>query len=90
MTSRIALDVGWRSRGHPGAQSAVVAAATHAAQKLVQFDAPGDYSPALPLTVYNTATPVEIEATRQLIEVPQSRPSGKRTRLRRGNLTSIL
>src|SRR5690242_18620858 len=38
----------------------------------------GDYFPALPLTAYNAATPVEIEATRRLIELLQSRPGGKR------------
>lgn len=37
-----------------------------------------DYSPALPLTAYNAATPVEIEATRRLIELLQSRPGGQR------------
>ncbi len=40
--------------------------------------APGDYSPALPLTAYNAATPVEIEATRRLIELVQSRRGGQR------------
>jgi 4-aminobutyrate aminotransferase-like enzyme len=38
----------------------------------------GDYSPALPLTAYNAATPVEIEATRRLIELLQSRRGGRR------------
>jgi 4-aminobutyrate aminotransferase-like enzyme len=37
-----------------------------------------DYSPALPLTAYNAATPVEIEATRRLIELLQSRRGGQR------------
>jgi 4-aminobutyrate aminotransferase-like enzyme len=40
--------------------------------------APGDYSPALPLTAYNAVTPVEIEATRHLIETLQGRPGGRR------------
>jgi 4-aminobutyrate aminotransferase-like enzyme len=40
--------------------------------------APDDYSPALPLTAYNAATPVEIEATRRLIELLQSRRGGQR------------
>ncbi len=40
--------------------------------------APGDYSPALPLTAYNAVTPVEIEATRRLIELLQSRRGGQR------------
>jgi 4-aminobutyrate aminotransferase/(S)-3-amino-2-methylpropionate transaminase len=40
--------------------------------------ASGDYSPALPLTAYNAATPVEIEATRRLIELLQSRRGGQR------------
>jgi 4-aminobutyrate aminotransferase / (S)-3-amino-2-methylpropionate transaminase / 5-aminovalerate transaminase len=43
-----------------------------------EFDAPGEYSPALPLTAYNAATPVEIEATRRLIELLQSRRGGQR------------
>ena len=38
----------------------------------------GAYSPALPLTAYNAATPLEIEATRRLVEVLQGRPGGKR------------
>lgn len=42
------------------------------------FNAPGEYSPALPLTTYNAATQVEIEATRRLIEVLQCRPGGER------------
>lgn len=33
---------------------------------------------ATPLTAYNAVTPVEIEATRRLIELLQSRPGGKR------------
>jgi 4-aminobutyrate aminotransferase-like enzyme len=36
------------------------------------------YSPALPLTAYNAVTPLEIEATRRLIEVMQARRGGKR------------
>ncbi len=43
-----------------------------------EFNAPGDYSPALPMTAYNSVTPVEIEATRRLIETLQSRPGGQR------------
>jgi 4-aminobutyrate aminotransferase-like enzyme len=43
-----------------------------------EFPSPGDYSPALPLTAYNAATPVEIEATRRLIELLQSRRGGQR------------
>jgi 4-aminobutyrate aminotransferase-like enzyme len=43
-----------------------------------EVPASGDYFPALPLTAYNAATPVEIEATRRLIELLQSRPGGKR------------
>jgi 4-aminobutyrate aminotransferase/(S)-3-amino-2-methylpropionate transaminase len=43
-----------------------------------EFNAPGDYSPALPLTAYNAATPVEIEATRRLIELLQSHRGGQR------------
>jgi 4-aminobutyrate aminotransferase-like enzyme len=38
----------------------------------------GTYFPALPLTAYNAATPLEIEATQRLIETLQSRPGGKR------------
>src|SRR5205807_685541 len=36
------------------------------------------YFPALPMTAYNAVTPLEIEATRRLVEVLQSRPGGKR------------
>jgi 4-aminobutyrate aminotransferase-like enzyme len=43
-----------------------------------QVDAAGDYSPALPLTAYNAVTPVEMAATRRLIEVLQDRPGGQR------------
>lgn len=43
-----------------------------------EFNVPGEYSPALPLTAYNAATPVEIEATRRLIDLLQGRPGGKR------------
>src|SRR3954468_24769639 len=38
----------------------------------------GNFFPALPMTAYNAATPVEIEATRHLIELLGSRPGGKR------------
>src|SRR5947209_2433834 len=38
---------------------------------------PGFFS-ALPMTAYNAVTPVEIEATRKLVEVLQSRPGGMR------------
>jgi 4-aminobutyrate aminotransferase-like enzyme len=37
-----------------------------------------EYFPALPLSAYNAVTPVEIEATRRLIETLQSRPGGRR------------
>lgn len=43
-----------------------------------EFNTPGEYSPALPLTAYNAATPVEIEATRRLVELLQSRRGGER------------
>jgi 4-aminobutyrate aminotransferase-like enzyme len=36
------------------------------------------YFAALPLTAYNAVTPLEIDATRRLVEVLQSRPGGKR------------
>jgi 4-aminobutyrate aminotransferase-like enzyme len=36
------------------------------------------FSPAPPLTAYNATTPLEIEATRRLLEVLQGRPGGKR------------
>jgi 4-aminobutyrate aminotransferase-like enzyme len=39
---------------------------------------PAGYSPALPMTAYNAVTPVEIEATRRLLDVLQSRPGGSR------------
>ncbi len=38
----------------------------------------GAYFPALPFTAYNAVTPVEMEASRRLVEVLQSRPGGKR------------
>jgi len=40
--------------------------------------APAGYLPALPMTAYNAATPLEIEATRRLVETLQSRPGGQR------------
>jgi 4-aminobutyrate aminotransferase-like enzyme len=40
------------------------------------FPSAGQYSPALPLTAYNASTPVEVDATRRLIELLQSRPGG--------------
>jgi 4-aminobutyrate aminotransferase/(S)-3-amino-2-methylpropionate transaminase len=43
-----------------------------------EFNTPGDYSPALPLTAYNAVTPVEIEAARRLIELLQSCRGGQR------------
>ncbi len=36
------------------------------------------YFPALPLTAYNAITPVEIEASKRLADLLQSRPGGKR------------
>lgn len=36
------------------------------------------YFPALPMTAYNAVTPLEIEATRKLVELLQSRPGGAR------------
>src|SRR5689334_22971484 len=41
-------------------------------------DASGDYFPALPMTAYNAVTPVEVEASRRLIELVQGRPGGQR------------
>ena len=38
----------------------------------------GEYSPALPLTAYNAVTPVEMAATRRLIELLQERTGGRR------------
>jgi len=43
-----------------------------------EFNTQDDYSPALPLTAYNAATPVEIEATRRLVELLQSHRGGHR------------
>jgi 4-aminobutyrate aminotransferase-like enzyme len=37
-----------------------------------------DFFPALPMTAYNALTAVEIEASRRLIELLQSRPGGRR------------
>src|SRR5207245_898876 len=43
------------------------------------FDgATGTYSPALPLTTYNAVTEVEVDASRRLIQLLQSRPGGGR------------
>src|SRR5215475_6457179 len=39
---------------------------------------PGDYSPALPFTAYNAVTQVETTATKQLVELLQRRPGGRR------------
>jgi 4-aminobutyrate aminotransferase-like enzyme len=36
------------------------------------------YSPALPMTAYNAVTPVEIDASRRLVELLQGRPGGQR------------
>lgn len=41
-------------------------------------DVPAGYSPALPMTAYNAVTPLEIEASRRLVEALQRRPGGKR------------
>src|SRR6185369_14669892 len=38
----------------------------------------GDYFQAVPLTAYNAVTPLEIDASRRLAELLQSRPGGKR------------
>jgi 4-aminobutyrate aminotransferase-like enzyme len=38
----------------------------------------GDYFPAMPMTAYNAVTPVEVEASRRLVELLQGRPGGKR------------
>src|SRR5262245_58174423 len=40
--------------------------------------APHDHFAALPMTAYNAVTPLEVEASRRLVEVLQSRPGGKR------------
>src|SRR6184192_861021 len=37
-----------------------------------------DYSPALPMTAYNAVTPLEIDASKRLVETLQARPGGKR------------
>ncbi len=37
-----------------------------------------DYFPALPLTAYNAVTPVEVNASKRLAELLQSRPGGNR------------
>jgi 4-aminobutyrate aminotransferase-like enzyme len=39
---------------------------------------PADYFPALPFTAYNAVTGVEVEASRRLVELLQSRPGGRR------------
>jgi 4-aminobutyrate aminotransferase-like enzyme len=38
----------------------------------------GGYLPALPMNTYNAVTPVEVEASRRLVEVLRSRPGGAR------------
>ena len=38
---------------------------------------PAGYFPALPMTAYNAVTPVEIDATRRLVELLQGRPGGR-------------
>ena len=38
----------------------------------------GAYSPALPMTAYSAVTPLEVEATRRLVETLQGRPGGGR------------
>jgi 4-aminobutyrate aminotransferase-like enzyme len=38
----------------------------------------GDYFSALPLTAYNAVTPLDVEASRRLVALLQSRPGGKR------------
>jgi 4-aminobutyrate aminotransferase-like enzyme len=43
-----------------------------------QAGVPAGYFPALPMTAYNAATAVEIDASRRLVEVLQGRPGGKR------------
>jgi len=43
-----------------------------------EFRSSDEYSPALPLTAYNAATGVEIEATRRLVDLLRSRPGGQR------------
>ncbi|HWG45440.1 MAG TPA: aminotransferase class III-fold pyridoxal phosphate-dependent enzyme [Gemmataceae bacterium] len=45
---------------------------------VLNANADGDYFTALPFTAYNSATPVEIDATQRLIEVLQGRPGGQR------------
>jgi 4-aminobutyrate aminotransferase/(S)-3-amino-2-methylpropionate transaminase len=39
---------------------------------------PGGYLPALPMNTYNAVTQVEMEASRRLVELLQSRPGGRR------------
>jgi 4-aminobutyrate aminotransferase-like enzyme len=41
-------------------------------------DAGGEFVSALPMTAYNAVTSLEIEASRRLVELLQSRPGGKR------------
>src|SRR5438876_715730 len=40
--------------------------------------ASGDFFSALPMTAYNAVTPIEVEASRRLIDLLQGRPGGKR------------
>jgi 4-aminobutyrate aminotransferase-like enzyme len=40
--------------------------------------APAGYFSALPMTAYNAVTPIEIDASRRLVEVLQGRPGGRR------------
>src|SRR5437588_7713012 len=43
-----------------------------------QDGTPAGYFASIPFTAYNAVTPVEVEATRRLIELLQGRPGGKR------------
>lgn len=44
----------------------------------IGWDNPGDLCNAVPLTAYNAITPVEVEASRRLVELLHSRPGGRR------------
>ncbi|MCI0458556.1 MAG: aminotransferase class III-fold pyridoxal phosphate-dependent enzyme [Gemmataceae bacterium] len=59
---RFVRHLGWPALGQPGDNGR----------------APAGYFSALPMTAYNAVTGVEVEASRRLVELLQSRPGGRR------------
>jgi 4-aminobutyrate aminotransferase / (S)-3-amino-2-methylpropionate transaminase / 5-aminovalerate transaminase len=48
------------------------------AEREVYSGVPAGYSPALPMTAYNAITPIEVQASKRLLQVLQGCPGGKR------------